>query len=115
MGVFGRQKEVILVQRVSALSEVFARDVLKYREAERVEQEVPDLVLFLDEAAWRQAESVAHSPGEKQDVQLRQRPLTATALHWRLQRQNNNSIWFIFSAANLKGLISRSKNILFML
>ena len=59
------------------LPEVLAADVLEDGEAERVEQEVPGLVLLLHEAAGRQAERVAHRARQQEDVQLRQGPSAA--------------------------------------
>lgn len=71
MTVFGREDRLVVISRASLLSEVSAADVLEDGEAEGVEQEVPGLVLFLHEAAGRQAESVSDRAGQQQHVQLR--------------------------------------------
>lgn len=84
--VLGGEDELLLVLLPGALllSEVLAADVLEDGEAQRVEQEVPGLVLLLHEAAGRQAQGVAQRAGQEQDVQLRQRPLAVTAPGRRL-------------------------------
>lgn len=61
------------------LSEVLAADVLEDGEAQRAEQEVPDLVLLLHEAAGGQAEGVSDGAGQQQNIQLGQRPHSAAA------------------------------------
>lgn len=68
--VGGQQGSII--RRGRFLPEVLAADVLEDGQAEGVEQEVPGLVLLLDEAAGCQAERVAHRPPQQQDVQLRE-------------------------------------------
>lgn len=70
MTVFGRENVLFFISRAPLLSEVLAADILEDGEAEGTEQEVPDLVLFLHEAAGRQAEGVSDRAGQKQNVQL---------------------------------------------
>lgn len=92
MAVSGRQDGLLLVSRGALLSEVLAAHVLEDGEAEGVEQEVPGLVLFLHEAARRQAEGVSHCAGKQQHVQLRQGPLAAPRrrLQGETESQQNN-------------------------
>lgn len=92
MTVFGREDELFLHPRATLLSEVLAADILEDGEAERVEQKVPGLVLLLYKAACRQAESVSDCAGQQQHIQLRQRPLTATAPRWRLGKQESTQV-----------------------
>lgn len=56
------------------LSEVLAADILEDSQAERVEKEVPGLVLLLHEAGGAQTQSVPHRPQQQEHVQLRQLP-----------------------------------------
>lgn len=77
-GFFFSSAEVV-VSRDPPLFEVLATDVLEDGEAQRVEQEVPDLVLLLHEAAGGQAEGVSDGAGQQQNIQLRQPPLAAAA------------------------------------
>lgn len=70
MTVFGREDSLFFISRASLLSEVLAADVLEDGEAEGVEQKVPDLVLFLYEAARRQAQSVSDRASQQQNIQL---------------------------------------------
>ena len=61
---------IFFISRTSLLSEVLAADILEDGEAESVEQKVPGLVLFLYEAASRQAESVSDRASQQQNIQL---------------------------------------------
>lgn len=67
---FGREDMFFFVSRALLLSEVLAADILEDGEAESAEQKVPGLVLFLHEAAGRQAESVSDCAGQQQNIQL---------------------------------------------
>lgn len=89
--VFGREETLlfVVISGHALFSEVFAAHVLEDAEAQRVEQKVPDLVLFLDEATGRQAERVSDRAGQQQDVQLWQRPLAAAAPQRRLWERTN--------------------------
>ncbi len=84
---FGREDMLFFISRAFLLSEILAADILEDGEAEGAEQKVPDLVLFLYEAAGRQAESVSDRAGQQQNIQLWQRPLPATASQWRLWKR----------------------------
>lgn len=88
MTVFGREDMLFVISRAPLLSEVLAADILEHGEAERVEQKVPGLVLFLYETAGRQAESVTDGAGQQQNIQLWQRPVNLTAPQRRLWKEN---------------------------
>lgn len=91
MTVFGREDMLFVISRAPLLSEVLAADILEHGEAERVEQKVPGLVLFLYETAGRQAESVTDGAGQQQNIQLWQRPVNLTAPQRRLwERRKEN-------------------------
>lgn len=90
--VFGGEEAVfffssaeVVVSRDPPLSEVLAADVLEDGEAQRVEQEVPDLVLLLHEAAGGQAEGVSDGAGQQQNIQLGQPPLATAETGRRLR------------------------------
>lgn len=91
--VFGGEEAVffffssaeVVVSRDPPLSEVLATDVLEDGEAQRVEQEVPDLVLLLHEAAGGQAEGVSDGAGQQQNIQLGQPPLATAETGRRLR------------------------------
>lgn len=68
--VFGREETVLFILGCALFSEVLATDILEHGETQGVEQKVPSLVLLLDKAAGRQAQSVANCAGKKQNVQL---------------------------------------------
>lgn len=68
--VLGREEAVLVILGRALLPEVLATDVLEHGEAQGVEQEVPRLVLLLDEAARRQAQGVSDRSGKKQNVQF---------------------------------------------
>lgn len=70
MTVFGREERVFVVSGDPLFSKVLAADILEDGEAQGAEQEIPDLVLFLHEAAGGQAEGVSDGAGQQQNIQL---------------------------------------------
>lgn len=77
----GREQRLLVLAVATApqagaapLSEVLAADVLEDGQAERVEKEVPGLVLLLHEAGGAQTQRVPHRTQQQQHVQLRQLP-----------------------------------------
>ncbi len=76
LGTRGKQMPLVLfLISMPLFPEVLPADVLEDGQAQRVEQEVPDLVFLLYEAAGSQTESVTHCTDQQQSVQLRQCPV----------------------------------------
>lgn len=98
---------LFFILRVSILSKVLSTDVLEDGQAQGTEQKVPRLMLLFHKTAGRQAECVCDCAGQEQNIQLWQRPLTATALQGRLRegtRELSEEAYLNQTQTQLKGL-----------